>query len=132
MLLTKPKDDGRARLKRCYRKEYNSVASFIGFISTIISVFVWNNRMSLPTGTIAIIGTILFGIIDIPGYIYVEYSIDKETKDMNSNEIETALSTLKWYQDNSKRVVPYHWMGALFLIDMALFSIIVTVGMYLV
>ena len=128
MLLNKPKDDIRSRLKSYYRREYNSVAVLIGFISTIISVFVWNNYMSLPTGSIAVIGTIIFGMVDIPGYVYVDYSINKETKGMISSELETCITNLRWYSDNGKRIVPYHWTAILFLIDMALFSIIVIIG----
>lgn len=128
MLLTKPNDSAQTRLKRYYRREYNSVAVFIGFISTIISVFIWNNYMTLPVGSIAVIGTIIFGMVDIPGYVYVGYSIDKETKDMITGDLETAITVLRWYSDNGKRIVTYPWMGALFLIDMALFSIIVIIG----
>lgn len=128
MLLNKPKDDIRSRLKSYYRREYNSVAVLIGFISTIISVFIWNNYMSLPTGSIAVIGTIIFGMVDIPGYVYVDYSINKETKGMISSELETCITNLRWYSDNGKRIVPYHWTAILFLIDMALFSIIVIIG----
>lgn len=128
MLLTKPNDSAQTRLKRYYRREYNSVAVFIGFISTIISVFIWNNYMSLVTGSIAVIGTIIFGMIDIPGYLYVGYNVDKETKDMNIYDIESAITVLRWYSDNGKRIVTYPWMAALFLINMALFSIIVIIG----
>nr|DAR75061.1 MAG TPA: hypothetical protein [Caudoviricetes sp.] len=128
MLLNKPKDDIRSRLKSYYRREYNSAAVLIGFISTIISVFIWNNHMSLPTGSIAVIGTIIFGMVDIPGYVYVDYSINKETKGMISSELETCITNLRWYSDNGKRIVPYHWTAILFLIDMALFSIIVIIG----
>lgn len=128
MLLTKPNDSAQTRLKRYYRREYNSVAVLIGFISTIISVFIWNNYMSLVTGSIAVIGTIVFGMVDIPGYAYVGYSIDKETKDMSIYDIESAITALRWYSDNSRRIVTYPWMAVLFLIDMVLFSIVVIIG----